>query len=77
MEFSIFTDGIRHAGSSFSATICYMSVARDYKSITDTGQWQVTGTTQFPIVNIDSTGQVRVGAGHGPLDVGVVAWRPR
>ena len=69
-----YTDGIKHSGTSFSASIAYIDASYDYDGITDEGVWQLGASSRFPIANIDSDGNVRVGADLKAFDIGVVRY---
>ena len=52
-----YTDGIRHGGTFFTASIAYIDFSREYDSISDTGAWTIGASTDFPVANVDNTGQ--------------------
>jgi len=52
-----YTDGIRHGGTFFTVSIAYIDFSREYDSISDTGAWTIGASTDFPVANVDNTGQ--------------------
>ena len=69
-----YTDGIIHSGGSINVNIAYIDFSREWDNITDTGSWQIGASTGFPIVNVDSDGNVRVGGDAKAFDVGIIRY---
>lgn len=67
-----YSDGIKHNTTTISARIAYIDFSRTYDQISDESAWEVGASTQFPLVNIDNEGNVRVGYNRGPFEAGVV-----
>lgn len=68
----IYADGIKHSTTTFSARIGHIDFSSTYDQVTDEGAWEWGASTQNPVVNIDSQGNVRIGGQYGVIDAGVI-----
>ncbi|MCK8485485.1 hypothetical protein MUY21_15695 [Aliiroseovarius sp. S2029] len=69
-----YTDGIKHQGTSFSVSVAYVDFSHEYDAISDTGGWEVGASTRNPVFNVDSEGNVRVGAEYRMFEAGVIRY---
>ena len=69
-----YTDGVKHAGTSFQVSIAYIDFAREFDSISNSGAWTIGASTRFPVMNIDNTGKITTDAIPGVFDLGVVRY---
>lgn len=69
-----YTDGIRYGGTFFTLSIAYIDFSREYDGISDTGAWTIGASTDFPVANVDHTGQVTVDFVPGVFDAGLIRY---
>lgn len=69
-----YTDGVKHAGTSFQVSIAYVDFAREYDSISNSGAWTVGSSSRFPVANVDNNGRVTFDVLPGAFDIGVVRY---
>ncbi len=69
-----YTDGVKHLGSSISASVAGISISKTHDYISDTSGWKFGVSSKNPVLAVDGKGNVRVGGKIGVFDLGVIKY---